>query len=307
MAPAWQVLPFLLLAPALTSAIPFNCDGENDSGHTFIGKSLKGPKKIFHTENFGVSTRNTTYTIDLCDPLKRDDEVDKDMQCHIGTRICAQSYLYHANDTVMPEYVKDITGEYSTDSGRSMDSKIKWLGAEDDSKEGFEVTMHGGRFPFDDSNGKPQRAIIEFICAADLTGLEGFDEKTRRDEDEDQSPNPDQGKSLQFVSYNTGDKVDTLRLSWKTKLACTEAQDVDAPKKAGWGFFTWFVIILFLLAAAYIIFGSWLNYNRYGARGWDLIPHGDTIRDLPYIIKDFASNLMSRVRGEGSRGGYSAV
>lgn len=65
---------------------------------------------------------------------------------------------------------------------------------------------------------------------------------------------------------------------------------------------------VFLLAAAYIIFGSWLNYNRYGARGWDLIPHGDTIRDLPYIVKDFGSSMAGRVQvGGESRGGYSAV
>lgn len=64
---------------------------------------------------------------------------------------------------------------------------------------------------------------------------------------------------------------------------------------------------VFLLAATYIIFGSWLNYNRYGARGWDLIPHGDTIRDLPYIVKDFAGNVVGRVKGGDSRGGYSAV
>lgn len=65
---------------------------------------------------------------------------------------------------------------------------------------------------------------------------------------------------------------------------------------------------VFLLAATYIIFGSWLNYNRYGARGWDLIPHGDTIRDLPYIVKDFGSSMAGRVQvGGESRGGYSAV
>lgn len=64
---------------------------------------------------------------------------------------------------------------------------------------------------------------------------------------------------------------------------------------------------LFLCVAAYLIFGSWLNYNRYGARGWDLLPHGDTIRDVPYIMQDWIRRVVSTLQGGGPRGGYSAV
>ena len=63
----------------------------------------------------------------------------------------------------------------------------------------------------------------------------------------------------------------------------------------------------FLAIASYLIFGSWLNYNRYGARGWDLLPHGDTIRDVPYIAKDFGRKIFQTVQGSGNRGGYAAV
>lgn len=63
----------------------------------------------------------------------------------------------------------------------------------------------------------------------------------------------------------------------------------------------------FLFIAAYLIFGSWLNYNRYGARGWDLLPHGDTIRDIPYIFQDWLRRVVNTLQGAGSRGGYSAV
>lgn len=63
----------------------------------------------------------------------------------------------------------------------------------------------------------------------------------------------------------------------------------------------------FLGTAAYLIFGSWLNYNRYGARGWDLLPHGDTIRDIPYLFKDWSRKVVDTVTGSQSRGGYSAV
>ena len=63
----------------------------------------------------------------------------------------------------------------------------------------------------------------------------------------------------------------------------------------------------FLGIAAYLIFGSWLNYNRYGARGWDLLPHGDTIRDIPYLVKDWSRKVADTVGSGGARGGYSAV
>jgi hypothetical protein len=63
----------------------------------------------------------------------------------------------------------------------------------------------------------------------------------------------------------------------------------------------------FMSTAAYLIFGSWLNYNRYGARGWDLLPHGDTIRDIPYLLKDWFRGVLNTVQGGGSRGGYAAV
>ncbi|KAK3490202.1 autophagy-related protein 27 [Neurospora hispaniola] len=144
-----------------------------------------------------------------------------------------------------------------------------------------------------------------------------------------------------------GDDVDQLELTWNTKFACLDASggggdkdkpkdgddkdkpkdgDEDKPKdgdkdggggnKGGngeedinksWGFFTWLVVLLFLGIAAYLIFGSWLNYNRYGARGWDLLPHGDTIRDIPYLLKDWTRRVLNTVQSSGSRGGYSAV
>lgn len=63
----------------------------------------------------------------------------------------------------------------------------------------------------------------------------------------------------------------------------------------------------FLLIATYLIFGSWLNYNRHGARGWDLLPHGDMLRDVPYLMKDLIRRVLNTVQSSGSRGGYSAV
>ncbi|KAK4142779.1 autophagy-related protein 27 [Dichotomopilus funicola] len=104
-----------------------------------------------------------------------------------------------------------------------------------------------------------------------------------------------------------GKELDTLYLTWYTKHVCDTAVDQPVKESESWGFFTWFVILVFLGIAAYLIFGSWLNYNRYGARGWDLLPHGDTLRDAPYLMKDLIRRALNTLQSTGSRGGYSAV
>lgn len=139
--------------------------------------------------------------------------------------------------------------------------------------------------------------------------------------------------ALLFDSYGPmadNGNVDVLRLTWHTELACEGRRDGGGSgdsQSQHWGFFTWLVILwvlfpsslvtmeglltllgsVFMATASYLIFGSWLNYNRYGARGWDLLPHGDTIRDVPYLMKDWTRRVLNTVQGTGSRGGYSAV
>lgn len=250
MASAWHVLPFLLLAPAL--AMPFDCDGATTNGHNFVASSLEGNWQVHYREDRGASIHNTTYTINLCKPLQHDDDKSQDQQCHIGARVCAQKYVYNKESEVLTlDEVTDIAGQY-TDTNRHMDSKIEWLGTHDQEQEGYRVTLNGGRSPYDGSKGKKQRAVIDFICDDTLTGLEGLKESKamkRRDDDEDEKPSLpdlDEGKSLQYTSFLIGEEVDTLRLSWKTKLACANATSVepDPPKRSGgWGFFTWFVIM----------------------------------------------------------------
>ena len=72
----------------------------------------------------------------------------------------------------------DIAGTYKTSNGRSIDAKYELLhnsnSNSDVGREGVRVELHGGRFPYDDTKaGIDQRAIIEFVCDKDRTGLEG--------------------------------------------------------------------------------------------------------------------------------------
>lgn len=213
----------------------------------------------------------------------------------------------------------------------------------DSQKEGVRITMSGGRHPLE-RGGKEQRAIIEMLCKKGVKGTEGEWDPTdeyedtpidsenvgegasrrlRRAEGEEGDGTGDGGEdtterqllkenaTLIFDSYgplSDNGNVEVLRLTWHTEFACEDSQqDGGSSSSNHWGFFTWLFVLIFLGTAAYLIFGSWLNYNRYGARGWDLLPHGDTIRDIPYLLKDWTRRVMNTVQGTGSRGGYSAI
>lgn len=234
-----------------------------------------------------------------------------------------------------------VAGELKESGGGHMDPKWTRLkgssSPEDAEKEGIRLEMYGG---FKGTNKKKQKAIVDFICDKKKTGLENLyepddkydDSKEKREEDKKEGSEADDDKtpSLQFIKYDETTDLDTLRLRWYTKDACEDAKSEKDAQGGHWGFFTWFVIMYvlilmsiishishisvlttscsaFLSTAAYLIFGSWLNYNRYGARGWDLLPHGDAIRDVPYLVKDWTRRVVNSVQGGGSRGGYAAV
>lgn len=275
---------------------------------------------------------NYNFTVDLCNTLKRK---KGEPSCHTGTRVCAIREEVDLNGehnaTVTPI---DIAGTYTTLHNGQLNAHFELLrdskSNSDQGREGLRAELHGGRFPYDDhKKGEDQRAIIEFVCDKDREGTEKgeVDDGGDREDDDGEGDGKDEKRKLRLRSDGNGSKCEdsdaslrfcgyqqeeternkkatTLRLEWRTKYAC---EDAPQDSSSHWGFFTWFIIILFLATAAYLIFGSWLNYNRYGARGWDLLPHGDTIRDIPYIFKDFGRKVINTVQGPGSRGGYSAV
>ncbi|KAK4556739.1 type II membrane protein [Recurvomyces mirabilis] len=342
-----HTLTTLLLLPASITAVTLDCDHIRVDKKSFDLSALAGPKTVHFQQYLPPTISNTTYTIDLCKPLKRNTSIPKAEQCPSGTRICAVDEHFNTIEhTRQIDEVRTIAGEFSTSHGKAMDPRVTRLKeSSNKDEEGLRIELNGGRYP-DARGGQEQRAVLELICDVERTGNEGFEEVDERsravdlaaygamarradDDDEDDGddeapelPDLDKDKSLKFISYKTESDVGVLRLTWKTKYACENAKDLpstpdeDKKKKESssnsWGFFTWFIIVLFLLIATYIIFGSWLNYNRYGARGWDLLPHGDAIRDLPYVIKEWVGGLVERVKGGGvggggSRGGYSAV
>ncbi|KAH6656887.1 autophagy-related protein 27 [Truncatella angustata] len=350
----------LLAAPA---ASWLDCKKIVASERKFDLSPLGGPHSVTISQPVGPNFHNTTFTTDICRGLKRKDDVSKTEQCPHSTRVCAiERIVGKRGEDKFDDFNEAwaIAGELAQYGGGPLDNEAVYLPTSDSNsdaeKDGVRIIIKGGWHTGSNGQKRQQRAIIEFVCDAELEGTEGEwkaeDEYIPGDDDtpterrsltglelldaadEDGGEKEGDGgdkvnkpvqlgdnanQALVFNSYGPLDSdtnVDILRLTWKTKHAC-QKRDGDKGGEGGrpgdgkpsehWGFFTWIVIIGFLGTASYLIFGSWLNYNRYGARGWDLLPHGDTIRDIPYLMKDWGRRVMSTVQGSGGRGGYAAV
>ncbi|GAP83661.1 putative autophagy-related protein 27 [Rosellinia necatrix] len=349
----------LLLAPVPTAAA-FNCDQVVSDGQRFNLKGLGGPHSVVTSLVEGNRIHNTTYTVDICAPLKKKGDVKPEDQCKNGSRACAIRRLIKTGESVDTiEEVTPLAGELADHGGASLDPEVSRLSKIDpeSGKEGLHVLLKGGYGYTADGHKRKKHTVINFVCNKDLDGTEGeykSEDKyepsnaphavqAKDNEDDGKDGKDDEGEgegegdenappkevqlgieknpSLVFDGYGPSDgdtNVDVLHLTWSSKYVCeSRADDGEGGgggndgdvKRPGshWGAFTWIVLLFFLGTAAYLIFGSWLNYNRYGARGWDLLPHGDTIRDIPYLMKDWVRRVLNTVQGSGSRGGYSAV
>ncbi|KAI5287577.1 hypothetical protein KEM54_005889 [Ascosphaera aggregata] len=327
----------LVYFASLAAGISWDCSDIRVDGKKWDLSALGGVHSVYSVIEHPPVIKNTTFILDICRPLKKSD-------CQPGTNVCG------VETTIYKDGHKDVTGtipiagNYVSDSGNTLDPKVTRLKSMNAEREGLDIELHGGQYPFESKDGRRQKAVIQMICDSTRSGLEESVEESsgelvsgnnrpvsRNDtinvrEDKSGDDNGDKGApkkvpSLQFISYGPVDEMDVLRLDWISKYACEDYKDkTDAgSKSSSWGFFTWFIIMyepspppspsphVFLGISAYLIFGSWLNYNRYGARGWDLLPHGDTLRDIPYIVKDWGRAIVNTVQDSGSRGGYSAV
>lgn len=259
-------LAILLALPAAITAATLDCEKIRVDKQDFNLSPLGGPKTVHWQEYDPPSIANTTFTIDVCDKLKRDPEVPKENQCPMGTQVCGVEEIYRRDGSHETFKVQPIAGEYTASHGRALDprwTRLKGSASNEDAeREGLRLELNGGKYP-DTKTGMPQKAIVEFLCDPELTGNEGFEEaKEKRlvsraegegegedgGDDDVQLPDLDKGKSIEFVSFKVEgeDPTKVLRLRWKTKYACEGAADSTPPPKKSsnsWGFFTWFVIM----------------------------------------------------------------
>lgn len=258
-------LTVLLALPAATIAATLDCEKIRIDKQDFNLAAIGGPKTVHWQEYDPPSIANTTFTIDICNKLKRNEEVDKLKQCPMGTQVCGVEEIYDTTDGTHHTFkVQPIAGEFTATHGRALDPKWTRLKGsasnEDAEREGLRLELNGGKYP-ETKAGKPHKAIVEFLCDKNLTGNEGFEDvKEKRmfsraeggeeesGDDEITLPDLDKGKSIEFVSFKTEgeDQTKVLRLKWKTKYACEGAEAAPPPppkKSSSWGFFTWFLIM----------------------------------------------------------------
>jgi hypothetical protein len=316
------------LLPSLTSASAsasgFDCADLKIDNYKYDLSPLKGVHELNHTVTTDDYVTNTIYRLNICNILEGAAREDS-ATCGTGKNVCGFVHQTPKDGNGGATFGFPIAGLDPVDKSPK-NPELKRLKDIDPETEGLRVKLEGGLYKGDLNDQKPKKAaaVIDFQCDHERSGLEGLrtipDSETkerRRRADEGgavPSGNSTSGNSssasLQFKSFAPSDDgTYILRLDWRTKYACDEFEKEkgDTPGSRSWGFFTWLIIIAFLCIAAYLIFGSWLNYNRYGARGWDLLPHGDTIRDIPYLFQDWLRRVVNTLQGSGSRGGYSAV
>jgi autophagy-related protein 27 len=80
--PATAAVLVSLLLPA---AAMLDCHNIQANGIKFDFSKLAGPHSVITTQETPPTFRNTTYTIDLCNPLKRSGDVKKGDECPNGT------------------------------------------------------------------------------------------------------------------------------------------------------------------------------------------------------------------------------
>ncbi|KAJ5378619.1 Autophagy-related protein 27 [Penicillium cosmopolitanum] len=319
--------PILLsaLSASFATALTFDCAQIKVNDYKYDLSGLGGVHEIYHLNKTEEYSTNTTYVLDICAPLgKASKRPNGAGSCEYSKNICGFEDLKPSDGNGDQKFGFPIAG-LDPMGGGSKDPQFTRLSEIEGSEtEGLRLKISGGSWKgeHNDQKAKDAAAVIDFQCDPDRSGLEGLSTKEAQPEDEESEKRrraedgegEGDGKktsdqSLQYKSFAPNeDGLYVLKLEWRTRYACDEYQrGKEASSNNHWGFFTWMIIIVFLCVAAYLIFGSWLNYNRFGARGWDLLPHGDAIRDVPYLFKDWGRRVVDTLQGSGTRGGYSAV
>lgn len=145
------------------------------------------------------------------------------------------------------ENVIPVAGNFETSTGQGLNPVITRLKSQDSSADGLQIELSGGTY-----NKLKQKAVVQLQCDRERTGNE--QRRKRADEDDSDKDNDEDGddetpstNSLEFVSYGEvegKERTQVLRLNWRTKYACEDfTEDEGADKKAGWGFFTWFILM----------------------------------------------------------------
>lgn len=247
----------LLSTLSLSSVAAWTCDSVVVGSSHFDLSALAGEHTIESSVKTPPTVRHTLYTINPCAPLKKHKDIGSEDQCAAGTQICKTTSVEKDDKSTIIEVVS-----YGGDISDEKEPNASKLGASDDNEvQGLKLTYSSDK----DDEGDKLSAIIEFICDKDI------------------------GTGAPELKQSAADSVPVF--TWSTKHACVSRSDGDGhqrpdhgdhdarpPKSSSWGFFTWLFLIVFMLIASFLIFTLFLNYNRYGQLGLDLVPAMDSVK-----------------------------
>ncbi|KAG8704632.1 hypothetical protein FRC09_003419 [Ceratobasidium sp. 395] len=270
-----HILLFLFYAvSSLADSGPFGCKMDISGVHYDLGLLGNDERTAERDRALPPTTMHDSLRFNICGDLKHQDGVKDVDQCGQGTRACLTT-------TNKKEGEQDRVVSVVPLAQSSSDYTIQPFSS--DSGKGLTLILNAGAYP---SDGSKQSLKVVMLCtketqAPKLTGYDGTQ----------------------------------ATIEWYVVEACGSKSTGDPPKTgggstpsnedAGGSSMGWFFFILFLVIMAYFGLGAYHNYNQYGASGWDLVPHRDFWRDVPYLIRDLVSQLFSS--GRSSRGGYTSV
>lgn len=339
-----SVLPALLLVNSAASA-GLDCKNAYVDKVKWNFGELKGQHTLSWAHEHNKQTiYNTTFALDICGTLGKSDDfkcTTGTHVCGVDDIIDDEGKVIEAHHETT-----DIAGDYLS-SGRHTDHKWARLkdseSSADADKEGVRLTLNGGKVDGVPQQAsieflcakrkeyRSKRASTDTVSSAaedddeddGSDGDDGDDDHHSGGSHEDldkkhpewakyRETDDGKGGTIKFQSYKMQGTHKILRLEWETPYACEDAAgDEDLhngdSNGGGWGFFGWFFFLAFWGILIYFAFFAWINYSRHGATGWDMLPHSDTIRDLPYILGDWGRRVVGTVQGGTSRGGYSAL
>jgi hypothetical protein len=230
-----------------------------------------------HVLSTQPGARKQEFTFNFCRKINRLDGQPDYRQCKDGTYFCERVIMTDHPDQKEP-IVTEVYSVGNFDDDRLELTATAVANSQDESKAIMLMII---------MKNKNYGATVELECS-----------------DTDDNPI--------YIGYSLQEKV--AKLHWKTKAACGQKDEIKPPPadeggdETSEGMSRWTIFFIFFFVGFCLYFGLGALYNSrtYNARGWDLLPHSDFWRDLPYLIKDL---VMAVYNSFSSRrhGGYMSV
>ncbi|KAF9584898.1 hypothetical protein BGW38_004762 [Lunasporangiospora selenospora] len=280
---AFTILASLLATTMAQGETPaFNYENIVIDGHTYnisafneTAYTVAGQVRTGHPNNYRYD-----YTLNPCKALAVPEGQDK-THCVAGTWVCQDVKVVYENGTTTTFLLQPIAGSFPAKDGApardvaALASRVTTQ--EDTSQAPWNLTLKGGVI-----DGQEQSAVITFVCDETAT-------------DATVAPTLD------------SDSGGVARFTWKSSHACPK--QIQNPHDEGMSGFGIFMTVLLVFGFLYMSLGAFYNHQKFGARGLDMIPHFEFLKDFPYLVIDVSRHVWDAVTGRsrGNRGGYVSV